>query len=230
MKNACYLFLLFMVLSCSAQEKTGGSVDPAAFEKGMAAPGVQVLDVRTAAEFRSGHIANALLADWTDKKEFTRRVGYMDKDRPVYVYCLVGSRSASAASWMRANGFKQVIELGGGINAWKRAGKMLEGQPSEKQLSMEEYLALIPADSTVLVDFGAKWCAPCLKMEPVLKELQSLKEPVFSLLKVDAGVHTRLMEAVQVEEIPVFIIYKNGKETWRKSGMVSKEELLEQLK
>ena len=49
------------------------------------------------------------------------------------------------------------------------------------------------------------------------------------LLKIDAGVHTNVMKELNIEPIPVFIVYKNGIETWRKQGIVSKEELIAQL-
>ena len=52
----------------------------------------------------------------------------------------------------------------------------------------------------------------------------------FSFLKIDAGVHTELMKSMNIEPIPVFIIYKKGKEVWRKQGIVSKDELAAQLK
>jgi thioredoxin-like negative regulator of GroEL len=131
---------------------------------------------------------------------------------------------------MRKNGFKNVVELTGGINAWKNASKPLEGKSNETQLTVEQYWASIPKDKTTLVDFGATWCPPCVKMNPVLDELQNNKELNFLLVKVDAGIHTDVMKALNVEPIPVFIVYKEGKEVWRKQGVVSKEELLTQLK
>lgn len=177
---------------------------------------MQLLDVRTAGEYQTGHIKNALQADWTQNKQFVDRIQYVDKDKPVYIYCLVGGRSAAAADWMRKNGFKNVVELTGGINAWKNASKPLEGKSNETQLTVEQYWASIPKDKTTLVDFGATWCPPCVKMNPVLDELQNNKELNFLLVKVDAGIHTDVMKALNVEPIPVFIVYKEGKEVWRK--------------
>lgn len=79
----------------------------------------------------------------------------MDKDKPVYIYCLAGSRSAAAADWMRKNGFKNVVKLTGGMNAWKKAGKPVVGASTEKQMTIEQYWSKIPGNKTVLVDFGA---------------------------------------------------------------------------
>ena len=105
MRNAYFLFLFFVFASCKAQQGTVSKVDPDEFEKGIAGANIQVLDVRTAGEFKNGHIKNALQADWTQSKQFAERIQYVDKDKPVYIYCLVGGRSASAAEWMRNNGF-----------------------------------------------------------------------------------------------------------------------------
>ncbi len=230
MKNVYFLLLFSAFFSCKAQQGTSNQVGPDEFEKAITSGNVQLLDVRTAGEFQSGHIKNALQADWTQSKQFVDRIQYVDKDKPVYVYCLAGGRSASAAEWMRNNGFKNVVNLTGGINAWKNAGKPVEGSSSEPQLTIEQYWASIPKDKTTLVDFGATWCPPCVKMNPVLDELESNKDLSFMMLKVDAGIHTDVMNVLNVGPIPVFIIYKNGKEVWRKQGVVSKEELLAQLK
>lgn len=230
MRNV-FSFLLFLSLTaCKGQPATTAKMGPADFEKAITTEKVQVLDVRTAGEFKTGHIKDALQADWTNQQQFLDRVQYVDKDKPVYVYCLAGGRSASAADWMRNNGYKNVVELQGGINAWKRDSKPLEGATQEKQLTVEEYNASIPKDKTVLVDFGATWCPPCVKMVPVLEELEKNKDLPFQLVKIDGGVHTDLMTAMNVESLPVFIVYKNGVESWRKQGIVSKEELMAQLK
>ncbi len=229
MKNVYFLFLFFGFLSCRAQPGEGTKIKPDEFEKAIAGNNMQVLDVRTAAEFKTGHIKNAQQADWTQKDQFVDRVQYVDKDRPIYIYCLVGGRSAGAADWMRNNGFKTVIELNGGINAWKAASKPVEGSSNEPQMTIDQYWARIPKDKTTLVDFGATWCPPCIKMNPVIDELETTKDLDLLLLRIDASVHTDVMKILSIEPIPVFIIYQNGKEVWRKQGVVSKAELLAQL-
>ncbi len=230
MRNVFFVFLFFASISGKGQAVSNSSIGADEFEKLITRNKVQILDVRTAKEFNTGHIKNALQADWTNNTQFTDRVQYIDKDKPVYVYCLVGGRSAAAATWMRTNGFKNVIELTGGINAWKQADKVLEGASSQPQMTMEEYQKSIPATGTVLVDVGATWCPPCVKMEPVLQDIIADKKFDFTFIKIDAGIHTNLLKEMKIEPIPVFIIYKNGKETWRKQGIVSKDELKEQLK
>jgi rhodanese-related sulfurtransferase len=230
MKNVFPGLLLFIVLPAWSQADSALKMGTDSFEKGISKNGIQVLDVRTSGEYNSGHIKNALLADWTIKEQFNERIEYVDKDRPVYIYCLAGGRSAAAADWMRKNGFTSVIELAGGMNAWKAAGKPMEGISNEPQMTIDQYWSGIPKNKTTLVDFGAPWCPPCVKMAPVLDELTRAKDLDFSLVKVDAGIHTDIMKTLGIGPIPVFIVYKNGKEVWRKAGVVSKEELENQLR
>ena len=217
-----------ILLSCrSTAQQTNLSVPD--FEKGINQNNIQVLDVRTVREYQSGHLKNAFLADWTNQQEFTERVAALDKTKPVYTYCLSGIRSAAAADWLNKNGYT-AYNLAGGINAWRRDNKPLEAVSKETQMSMADYLALIPADETVLVDFSAVWCPPCKKMEPVIAALEKTNSVSFKLLKVDGGIQTELCKALNIVSFPTFIIYKNGKPVWRREGVVEQKDLEEALR
>jgi rhodanese-related sulfurtransferase len=221
------LICLFLPAFLAAQEKP--QLAPAEFEQAIQKENVQVLDVRTTGEYRSGHIKNSLQADWTNKQQFADRSQHLDKSKPLYVYCAVGGRSHAAAEWFRSNGYKDVFELSGGLIKWKAEQKPVEGVPEEKPLPLNDYMTKVSGSAVVLADFGAAWCPPCKKMEPVLQQLQSGAGSKLTLVKIDAGNQTELMKQVQVTEIPTFIVYKNGKETWRKQGIVSLEELKKQI-
>lgn len=229
MKKHFLPFLMLLSLSCHSQtSKSVLTVEE--FEKGIHQPNIQILDVRTKDEYRNGHIKNSLHADWLDRVQFKERTSYIDKDKPVYIYCLSGARSAAAAEWLRKSRYSEVLELSDGINAWKKNTKELEGSSNEKQMSLDEYNAMIKSDAVLLVGFGAKWCPPCVKMEPVLTELEKDKTVSYKFIKIDAGVHTDIQKKLNIEALPVFIIYKNGKEIWRKQGLVTKNEFIEQFK
>lgn len=231
MKNTISIFasvVLLAIYSCNAQSNT--TLNPAEFEKGIrSGDSIQLLDVRTPGEYKSGHIAHALLADWNDKAEFNRRIEFIDKRKPVYVYCLAGGRSAAAAKALRQQGFEKVYELGGGTNAWKAANKPLEGSNTEKQMSIESFNQTIAGSKTVLVDFGAEWCPPCKTMEPVIKSLQDKNKDKFTLLKVDGGKDDDILQQYKVTALPVFIIFKDGKEVWRKDGVATEAEIAAHL-
>jgi len=228
-----YLFtamLLFLLASCQENETAAQStLDAKQFEKSIEDSSVQLLDVRTPGEFAQGHIDDAMLADWKNKPEFERRVSFLDKTRPVAVYCLSGARSAAAADWLKNHDFKHVETLEGGIMAWKSAGLPVEGPKDQPQMSAAEYQQKINSNSTVLVDVGAEWCPPCVKMKPVVEEVVKEADTKMAFVPIDAGSQSQIMDDLGVSEIPVFIVYKNGKETWRHTGVLTKEELQKAL-
>ena len=214
-------------ISCNiSAQKQNLSADE--FEKAIAQPGIQLLDVRTLKEYQSGHLANAFLADWTNRAEFESRVKSLEQNKTIYTYCLSGARSNDAAEWLRKNGFT-VYNLAGGISSWRKNNKPVVQASETKQITPDEYFSQISADQTVLVDFGAEWCPPCKKMEPVLDSLQAKHGSTFHLIKIDGGEQTNLCKALGIDGFPTFIIYKNGKATWHKQGLVDIKELEAQL-
>jgi rhodanese-related sulfurtransferase len=212
---------IFFTTVATAQQPAGLPVD--SFEKAISMPAVQVLDVRTAGEFQGGHLHNSLWADWNDRQQFEERAASLDKAKPVYAYCLSGGRSAEAAAWLRERGYT-VYNMAGGIREWKKAGKVLEGQREVPQLSMTDYLAMIPPGKTVLVDFGAPWCPPCVRMKPMVDSLLQRERSVV-FVAVDGGEQVALGKKLGVEGLPTFIVYRNGKELWRRQGIISAAEL-----
>ena len=227
MKIIALFASLFVSIFVFAQE----NISPSEAEKLLQDTTIQLLDVRTPGEFQSGYIPHALHADWLDKQEFKRRTESLDKNKPLLVYCASGGRSSQAAKWFEENGFKNVYNLDGGITAWKQENRAIKDAANVEQMDMKTYQSLI-ADAKsemVLVDFGAECCPPCRKMEPVLQQLQKDIPNEFTLIKIDGGVNTSLMKQVNAQNLPSFILYKNGKEVWRKEGVVAQDELKEQL-
>ena len=84
-----------------------------------------VLDVRTADEFKAGHLPGAVNLDVLDAG-FEQQVAALDKAKTYLVHCAAGSRSANAAGQMKKLGFKSVVDLAPGFNGWKAAGKPVE--------------------------------------------------------------------------------------------------------
>lgn len=86
----------------------------------LAAGDVHLLDVRSGAEWRDGHISSAL---HVPLGYLTAHLADVPSDRPVVVQCRSGSRSAIAASLLRRLGRREVVNLAGGIDAWRAAGR-----------------------------------------------------------------------------------------------------------
>jgi rhodanese-related sulfurtransferase len=93
-----------------------------AFAADVARPGTTVIDVRTPAEFASGHLAGAVNID-VQGPAFADTVAGLDPAGHYAVYCHSGNRSASAVAYLRGHGFGSVTELGDGIAAWQAAGQ-----------------------------------------------------------------------------------------------------------
>lgn len=225
MKRIVAILFVFVCFCACSSDAQNGTMDSKTFETAMNSGSYQLLDVRTAGEYQSGHLKNSLQADWNNQEQFIDRIKYLDKSKPLLVYCASGVRSGNAAQYLAGAGFKNVQNLKGGLNAWKLEGKPVESPAGIAQLTMDTYTSSTKQSATVLVDFGAEWCPPCKKMEPILQQIQSDKTLQFSLVKVDGGNDIDVMKANQVNALPVFIIYKNGKEVWRKQGVVEAAEL-----
>lgn len=225
MKKIVAIAFVFACLCSCSSDAQNAAMDSKTFETAMNSGTYQLLDVRTAGEYQSSHLKNSLQADWNNQEQFLDRIKYLDKSKPLLVYCASGVRSGNAAQYLVGAGFKNVQNLKGGLNAWKLEGKPVESAGAITQLTIDAYTSATKQTATVLVDFGAEWCPPCKKMEPILKEVQADKSLQFSLVKVDGGNDIDVMKANQVSALPVFIIYKNGKEVWRKQGVVEAQEL-----
>ncbi|WBO86166.1 rhodanese-like domain-containing protein [Hymenobacter yonginensis] len=87
------------------------------FAAGVRQAGTVLVDVRRPDEFGAGHLPGALNIDVTGL-DFARRVATLNPNRPTYVYCRSGARSAKAAAQLSAAGFGQVHNLAGGILDW----------------------------------------------------------------------------------------------------------------
>jgi rhodanese-related sulfurtransferase len=85
--------------------------------------GAQVVDVREPVEFAEGHVPGAINVP---QAELAARIGELRRDRPLALICRSGSRSLRAAQFLRQMGYQQVSNVGGGTEAWERAGKPME--------------------------------------------------------------------------------------------------------
>ena len=85
-----------------------------------------VLDVRTAKEFASGHIAGAVNIDWNGP-DFEKQVAALDNSKTYLVHCAAGGRSAKACALMNSKlKFTSCYNLEGGMRAWEKVGKPVE--------------------------------------------------------------------------------------------------------
>lgn len=86
---------------------------------------VQLIDVRTRNEFASNHIENARNIVYQGD-DWEAQIAELDKDKPVYVYCQKGGRSAKCAALLEEAGFEKIFDLEGGISQWIAEDKEVE--------------------------------------------------------------------------------------------------------
>jgi len=95
-------------------------IEGPAFDARIAKGDARLIDVRTPAEFASGHIKGAENIDWT-AADYEKNFATLDPKKPVLVYCAMGGRSDQAKEYLVERGFT-VIQLLDGIAGWKKAG------------------------------------------------------------------------------------------------------------
>lgn len=198
-------------------------------EKIKQQPDAPILDVRTPDEFSEGHVKDAKNYDWNGNY-FQEQIFLLDKSKPVFVYCLSGGRSGAAAEKMRAEGFKEVYEMQGGLLKWRAAGLPETGAaPAPSGMSRATFDSLLVTDKMVLIDYYATWCAPCQKMKPYLEEIASTMADKVVVIRIDIEDNRNLCKELGIEALPVLQLYKNKVMTWNHTGFIGKEEVLKQL-
>lgn len=76
-----------------------------------------ILDIRTAADFKRGHLLNAVSMPVARLESRITELG-KDKARPILVYCAMGVSSSEAAAKIRKHGYSEVYPIRGGMNGW----------------------------------------------------------------------------------------------------------------
>ncbi len=94
----------------------------------------------------------------------------------------------------------------------------------------ENFNSIINGNEPVLVDFHATWCGPCKAQAPILKELAPEIKGKARIIKIDVDKNQTLAMNYQVRSVPTLILFKNGQQIWRHSGVASKQELLGVMK
>jgi thioredoxin 1 len=77
----------------------------------------------------------------------------------------------------------------------------------------------------VLVEFGAKWCAPCKEMKPKLQDLIATSNELYGVFVVDVDSSSALVDRFNITAVPTYIVFRDGKASSTVTGLQSLETL-----
>jgi phage shock protein E len=145
MKRVCILLAIFAILAvaltaCGASQaaptpapapaatraditQLGPNVDVATVRALQGRDDIVILDVREQSEYDAGHIASVKLIPIGT---VANRLNEIPKDKPVIVTCHSGNRSGQVTEYLRSQGYTNVHNMTGGLNAWQQAGYPVE--------------------------------------------------------------------------------------------------------
>ncbi|MFV5700895.1 thioredoxin [Flavobacterium sp. XS2P12] len=94
---------------------------------------------------------------------------------------------------------------------------------------MSNFDTIIKSDKPVLIDFFATWCGPCKMLSPILREVKDSLGDRVSIIKIDVDKNQQIASQYQVRGVPTMILFQNGKQLWRQSGVLTKEEIIKTI-
>jgi len=86
--------------------------------------------------------------------------------------------------------------------------------------------SIIDSKTPVLIDFYADWCGPCKTLAPILKDVKNELNDNIKIIKIDVDKNQNLAAKYQVRGVPTMMLFKNGSQLWRQSGVLQKQELV----
>lgn len=88
------------------------------------------------------------------------------------------------------------------------------------------FSAIVRSEDLVLIDFSADWCGPCKMLAPILKAVKEEVGEAVRIVKIDVDKNPRLADTYQVRNVPTLLLFKDGKQVWRQSGVLQKPDLV----
>jgi thioredoxin 1 len=96
---------------------------------------------------------------------------------------------------------------------------------SEENFATQVLKSTLP----VMVDFGAEWCGPCKRLDPILEKLNQEWDGKVRLVRLDVDMNAGVAAQYQVMSLPTLILFKGGNEQERLFGLQSRERIIEKF-
>ena len=95
---------------------------------------------------------------------------------------------------------------------------------------MSDFNEIINSEKPTLVDFYATWCGPCKTLTPILESAAKELSGEAKIVKVDIDKNMDAARKYNVRSVPTLILFKEGKEVWRQSGVSPQSLIVENVK
>ena len=118
MKKLVLLLFIVLIASCKDQVAQSSIISVEEFKTMVLDKEVQLVDVRTQEEYNEGYIGDAINIDYFEQDDFAQQFDQFDKKETIYIYCKSGNRSQKSSKILQELGFKEIIDLKGGYDAW----------------------------------------------------------------------------------------------------------------
>ena len=115
--------ILFTSLACQDPNSTKISANEL---KELQAEGVVVVDIRTAKEYRAGHIPGVSSNIDYLQEDFLSQMERFEKSAPIIIHCARGGRSGKASALLMEAGFVKIYDYVGGFSDWEKRGEEIE--------------------------------------------------------------------------------------------------------
>jgi thioredoxin 1 len=96
---------------------------------------------------------------------------------------------------------------------------------SKYQIAKEEFNNLLKEEGVVIADFSSPYCAPCKKIPPVFEEVEQIIDSKAKFIEINVAEENELALEHDVFSVPTIIIFKNGEEKERHTGVINSKKL-----
>ena len=109
-------------------------------------------------------------------------------------------------------------------------GNSANAKQNDPEVTLKEYnKRIVNGKEIILVYFSADWCTVCVKMKPIIEQIEQEYSHKIDVLRIDTERDKEVTKDFEIDALPILMIYKNGIITWTYTGLIEKSKLKAQL-